>query len=378
MAKIWLLESGIQNPHGISGLSGSFNAWFDADAQRHAFAYSEITGYGITSLLYLNHVQRDPIRIERAIIAGDWLADRAMDHETGGILCRLESGRDHFVQRVCTFDNGMCLNGLVNLFRATGDKRYLNVSRVIAKWLASMQMPDGSFYPRYFVDRDQLEHQGNKWSQQPGSFHAKIAIGLLNLADVTDDDAYVTMAKNNCDWVVAGQLPDGRFVTDVRDGSSFLHPMCYTLEGLLVAGFTLKDERYVEAGIRGFNWIWDNRRRGDGFSAYYPVNSHYPVERPDVNAQVIRLYLMLAANGLIANEQSEITRAAEHLRLYQCNSDDRRINGGFVNGNAWFVDDLPKRMPKHVNAWVTMFVSQAILMNTSRAVLQDSEMFYLI
>ena len=110
----------------MDGMSGSFNAWYDADVEKHAFAYSEITGYGITSLLFLNNMQRDPILLERAITAGNWLVDSALDRKTGGIMCRLESGHDRFLQRVCTFDNGMCLNGLVNLFRATGDERYLN------------------------------------------------------------------------------------------------------------------------------------------------------------------------------------------------------------------------------------------------------------
>ena len=229
-------------------------------------------------------------------------------------------------------------------------------------------MTDGSFYPRFFVDCGQLEYRGEKWSQQPGSFHAKIAIGLLNLADVTDDDTYTLIARNNCDWTVARQLSDGRFVTNLEEDSSFLHPLCYTLEGLLVAGLALEDETYVNAAAKGFKWIWDNGKWGDGISAYYTDGQHVPVETPDVNAQVIRLYLMLRHQGIVRDDDKSIAPAVEHLQQYQCSSDDRRINGGFVSGRAWFVDDSPKRTPKHVNAWVTMFVQQAIHMFASRVV----------
>ena len=51
-AKDWLVNSGIQNTKGDE--IGGFNAWYDLGANEYSYVYSEITGYGITTLLFLN------------------------------------------------------------------------------------------------------------------------------------------------------------------------------------------------------------------------------------------------------------------------------------------------------------------------------------
>jgi uncharacterized protein YyaL (SSP411 family) len=378
LAKKWLLESGIQNSAENRSRYGSFNAWYDAGIEEHAFAYSEITGYGITLLLFLNKIQPDPILVQRAVVAGNWLIDRATEKQTGGVLCRLESRQDTFVQRLCAFDNGMCLNGLVNLFKTTGDTRYLNAGMAIADWLISMQKPDGAFYPRYFVDIQQLEHAGNKWSKQPGSYHAKLAIGLLNLADVTQNNQYALTAGKICDWAVSKQLSDGRFVTDPQKDNSFLHPVCYTLEGLLVAGQMLRKEQYLKAAQTGLEWIWNHRKEDGGFPAYYTAGKRELAESPDINAQISRLYLLLNARERVRHDEKEVDASIGHLLRYQCLRDDYRALGGFVSGEAWFLDEYPNGIPDHVNAWVTMFVLQTLLLRNNPSVLDADAVFYLI
>ena len=379
MAKSWLLHSRIQNPRGKGALFGSFNAWYDTDIEKHAFAYSEATGYGITSLLFLDKVEEDQVLLQQATAAGDWLANQAVENETGGVLCRMAHGQDDFVQRVCTFDNGMCLNALVNLFKATNNERYLNVGRKIADWLLTMQMPNGAFYPRYLVDSRQLEHQGDKWSKQSGTFHSKLAIGLLNIGAVLNDDSrYVVAARKVCDWAASKQLPDGRFVTDSGDDSTFIHPMCYTLEGLLVAGIVLGEERYLEAVRSGIEWIWTNRRCDGSFPAYYLNGEHLAVDSPDMSAQIIRLYVLLDALELTDGDRMGIVRSVGRLLDYQCISEDSRANGGFFSGSAWFTGEECDKTGKHVNSWVTMFVLQALHMHTKSLQIGNESVFYLV
>src|SRR3989339_1179686 len=77
----WFLYSGVQNTINTldsegNDLAGSFNAWCDLENNQFSYAYLEITGYALTTFLYLYKVTNDNIFLERAIIIGDWLLEK--------------------------------------------------------------------------------------------------------------------------------------------------------------------------------------------------------------------------------------------------------------------------------------------------------------
>ena len=86
--KNWMINSGIQNICSDSEKNGSFNSWYDADKKRYPFMYSEITGYGISALLYLHDKTKKPLFLERAKLAADWLINNAL-HECGGVIAKI-------------------------------------------------------------------------------------------------------------------------------------------------------------------------------------------------------------------------------------------------------------------------------------------------
>ncbi len=359
IAKEWLLHSGIQNLDG-GKMDGSFHAWHDLSSNTFSFSYSEITGYGITTLLYLNSIAPEKILVERAARAADWLLATAFDHREKAILCRLEHKDGQLSPRACTFDNGMCLNGVANLYRQTTDQRHKDFAIQLGDWLLSMQKEDGSFFTRHLLTTGEFEHKGDKWSKQSGSFHAKLAIGLLNLYDLLGEEKYRISAIRLCDLALRFQQPDGRFITDELTGNTFLHPFCYTNEGLLTAAVMLDEKKYLEAVKRSVSWILSARLKSHGFSAHHVDGTALERESADINAQAIRLVILLHALGEMPQPKDFFQDALGNILSHQCLLKGNHSYGGFLSGDAWFYGEKHDHTGKHVNSWVTMFAAQAL------------------
>jgi len=361
LAEKWLLNSGIQNLDKNSITYGSFNAWYDTLNKKFSFAYSEITGYGISALLFLNKIENKDIFVERAKLGVDWLMNKAFDDQ-GGVLCRYNLDENKFSDRICTFDNAMCLNALVNVYDLTKEEKYLEGAKKISSWLLKMQKDDGSFFTRLFKENGKLEENGSKWSEQSGCFHAKAAIGLLNLFKVTGDERYKEAARKICDYALGFQENDGRYVTDTKDKSTFVHAHCYTLEGLIAAFSIFKDKKYLDSLVMGINWIIKNQMPNGGFPAYFIDGKFVDVESPDISSQVIRSYLLIKEFAAVGNVDVEL--AIKRILKFQCMEDEKEIKGGFAVGKAWFHPE--DRHDKHINSWVTMFVIQTMAMQINK------------
>ncbi len=371
LSENWLLNSGIQNIDQDTMVYGSFNAWYDANAKKFSFAYSEITGYGISTLLYLNKLNNDVLFIDRARIAGDWLLNRAY-FQNEAFFCRYDND---FMDRFCTFDAGVCLNGLANLYRATKDEKYLEISQKVAYWLINkMQKDDGSFYTRHFRERNEFEENGNKWSKQSGSFLAKVSIGLLNLYDILKDEKYKEAARKICDFALKFQENDGRFVTDDKDKSTFVHAHCYTMEGLLSAGIILNERKYIESAANGLNWVIRHQMPNGGFPAYFIDGRFVNVESPDISSQVIRLRLLMEDLENINNINLDL--GIKRIFDFQCVDNGKESYGGFISGKAWFYPE--NNNAKHVNSWVTMFILQAVNVHLNKNKARDFNMLDLV
>ena len=83
----WVLESGIQNLDKDQKTNGGFNGWFDVSSKSYPFIYSEITGYGMSSMVYLKKIYRSDIFLSRAIEAARWTIKNAITPE-GGVLAK--------------------------------------------------------------------------------------------------------------------------------------------------------------------------------------------------------------------------------------------------------------------------------------------------
>ncbi|MBV9452557.1 MAG: hypothetical protein JOZ19_00320 [Rubrobacter sp.] len=355
LAEQWLLQSGIQERQTSLPMHGGVHAWYDLPKASFSFFYTEITGYAVTTLLYLYYLRSDPVYLERAKDAAEWLLTYAREPQTGVLRCRLHP--TGWEQHACAFDNGMCLNGLVNVFRCTGEKRYLTAALELGVWLVdTMQAPNGSLLAKYDVSTKTPSSPGGKWSHMSGSFLLKVAIGLLNLGDASGDIRYTEAARALCEWGATLQEPDGRFQTSPL-GDTFLHPHCYAAEGLLVAGTMLREPRWLQAATEAVAWISPYQRVTGGFPAFFEEGKFVPVESAEMTAQVLRLWLLLPHN-----ERPALDAEAATYRIIadQVVDPQKEVRGGFVAGDAWFHREPHDHTGQHVNSWVSMFCLQAL------------------
>lgn len=343
--KNWILNSGIQNITANARKNGSFNSWYDIDKKTYPFMYSEITGYGITALLYLYNITGKEIFLERANLAGNWLLNQAM-HECGGIITRIY--HDGKIDRmVYVFDSGMVLYGLVNLARISNNDRYLDGAKTVADFLLRMQMSNGRFNAMFDVETGPL-NSDEKWSTQPGGYHAKISFGMIELSKILDKDRYEKSAKKVCDAALGFQDCSGRFVFG---GKTHLHPHAYACEGLFYATKTL-GKNYTESIEKAVRWALNQQSANGGLSTLCSESGVDENQRTDVLSQLVRLGVLMFQENMLLGCKEGVERLLRRLLSFQ-NLDGAQA-GGFFYGY-----EHGQRL-NHINSWCSMFALQAI------------------
>ncbi|MDV2502410.1 MAG: hypothetical protein RX318_00435 [bacterium] len=355
----WLMGSGIQNDNSNLHLEGGINAWYDCIEKQYSFVYPEATGYGITTLVYLYKILNDSIFLEKAKLAANWLIEHAWDDSTGHFPYKYDLGSNSFIPLAYAFDEGMILNGLVNLYRETGDRRYEEtVNRGAYRLIETWQRDDGAFTPLRSLTAGDTLDKLRKWSRQPGSFLAKNVIGLLNWHSVINDPILLERAIKACEWALRFQDEEGFFVTSTYDHSTHLHAHCYSAEGLWVAGKLLGEEKYLDAAAKATKWALDNQLPNGGIPRIYRNGQFISAERTDIIAQTVRLGVLMISEGALAETYlKNIERALEQLLTFQRLEGPPEEKGGFVFG--FQSEGL---LAEHVNSCCTLFALQASIL----------------
>ncbi len=370
LAKKWLLNSQIQTLNNLKGSSffGSFSSWFDLDRKMYPFVYSEITGYGITTLLFLNHQATDSSLVKRAEFAARWL-DVVTAHKDGGFRCVISHEDNSFRHKevqTYTFDAGVILNGFTNLYRATQKKQYLRTASDIVQWFSKMRNNDGILEAVYDIEKNEIVRSDESWSMQPGCYLAKNAIGILNFYDLTKDENAKKMAIELCDYALKEQEKDGRFLCSSKKHTN-IHPHSYAAEGLLCAGIYLKEKKYIEAATRATEWVLSKQREDGAIPRLFLEEENYH-QRMDGIAQTIRLATILIKKGCLDKKYNKNVEKLITL-LLQHQYTDKSLNqdGGFLFGYSSGGEPI-----RNVNAWCTMFALQALQWYT-REKIDDEE-----
>jgi hypothetical protein len=372
-AQGWLLNSGIQNFGPLNEQHGGFYAWYEGNTG-YSFLYTEATGYGIITLLFLSNLRNNPALIGRATLAADWIRAYAL-HESGGVKGRYYSSpelqTDIFSfknETLCSFDTGIVLSSFINLFKVTGQPEYLKIAKEVALFLKKMEREDNLLWPIYNFKEDNQIDISTAWSHQSGSYQAKATIGLINLSELTGDIIYKQLASSICVRALDFQQPSGRFVSSRDQGWTHLHPHCYTIEGLLYAGLSLKDDRFIHAAILAIEWSLDCQCENGGIPTFFHCNGTFKAyQRSDVLAQVLRLgCLALNLNLLNESYRDKLERLFVRLIQFQSRSANPAQKGGFIFGH-----NEDGQWLGHVNSWCTMFALQAVVLY-QRTVLKNA------
>jgi len=354
----WITNSGIQNSNPDMKRGGGFNSWYDMNSREYPSIFSEITGYGITTLLYLYKMTGNSMFLERAKEAGNWVLRNAL-YECGAVKIKYFYSKTYdphsFESGVtCAFDNGMILFGLTNLFKFSNQNKYLEASARIGDFLVEVaQQKNGLFLAVYDTKTGKIMDSSKKWSTQPGSYHAKLSLGLLNLFEITKDKRLKESAERICEQSLEFQETNGRFKID-SNGDTHLHPHCYSAEGLLYAGTKLGIKEFVDSATRATEWALNNQLKNGGIPCALVDGNFVQHERSDVLAQVLRLSLLLRTmNKLDEKYLHKIENLKNRLLQFQ-------HTGPLQEGGFYFGSDLDGKRLDHLNSWCTMFSIQAI------------------
>jgi len=370
----WLIER--QMIHEGEWTGGFWHS-YKLDTHSHPFIYHEITGYAVSLLINLYKQDNSAKMLELAILASNFLvsfqAKTDNKNVEGAFPFGIYPGRNNPIEeRYYSFDTAMCASGLIDSYIACGLQQYLFSAISAADWLIQvMQNTDGSF--RSCVDAMRGEFfQLRTFAGDGGCFHAKNAIALLKIAQITGKDAYRESARKVCDWVILLQDKDGAIWANKLKNLVFTHAHCYAVEGLLYAGYNLGESKYYKAALRAAQWLCRIQNRDGSFYRHYKIKKVgrekldllFPMKTIDATAQAIRIFIVIA----LIEKDNEFLEAAKRsinfLVGMQCYSSDTNADKGFY---YQLRDSLgQRRFAPSLMTWCTQFAISSISMFNQR------------
>lgn len=293
--------------------------YYRADLERNALVSNEITGYAVSTLMYLG--ERDA-----ALRAARFLATQAWDAENDIFPFEPGSKLAYF------FDTGIIVRGLL----ATGDEDLRRCAREAALSLAFDFLGEGFFHPVIALPEKQPLAQEPRWSRMPGCYQLKSAlawreIGEEKAAHLFEAALHMALASH------------ATFLSEDSDREKTmdrLHAYCYFLEALL---WESSREEVRRALVDGIDRVAALLR---GISPRF--------ERSDVCAQLLRVRLIAHHQNAVALDESAAREEAGRAARYQSDSNDPRLRGGF-----WFGRRGGEFLP-YMNPVSTAFCLQAL------------------
>jgi hypothetical protein len=354
----WLLYSDIRIKGGPD--NGAMYGWKNVDTATYPFIYNEIVGYSITAFSWIYSELGQVAALNAAKDASYWIIKNIKRY--GNLLPAGRKVVDTFNVKgdlsnlIYAFDNGIIMVGLLNLHKLTGNLRFLNYAESIAKAIIErfyeesrmIAVVDQNFKP--IVSKQDKEI---KWSMVPGAYHSKLALGLLELADLTGEGLYRNVSFSICNSLKTWQRPNGRFITNPDTHITYLHPHLYACEGLIFSGLRDSKRDYLTMGLDGLKWAVKTMLSNGGVLPRSILERK--VDQSDCISQLLRL-LILCRPRLVEEkdflEHSLLDKVIEklHLRLL-----DFYIPFGYDKGATKYQLNMASAC-----SWCTMFSMQAL------------------
>jgi hypothetical protein len=334
-AGLWFLHSGIQEANG--GVA----RYYRSALRENAPVSTEITGYALSSLLFLYQRTDESVYLDAALRAARFLTRIAWNDTIGTFPFELvTSGPGPAFAYF--FDCGIIARGLLSAWRITGDVEFRDAAIAGGRaMLSDFPGPDGIHPILALPDKRPLAWQP-RWSASPGCYQLKSAMAWYELFEITGESAFRTGYESALEAALGdyqAYLPGAAEQQEVMDR---LHPYAYFLEGLL----PVLDRPECAAAFR--NGL---HRLGRYLREIAPVFA-----RSDVYAQLLRVRLLGEAHGAVPLDRPAAAHEAERAASFQLHSGDPRVSGGFLFGRKG-----GEAMP-FVNPVSTAFCVQALAM----------------
>jgi len=308
----WWLESGIQQE------TGGVARYYRTDLARCAPVSTEITGYAASALLFLHSSTGEDAYLERARLAGRFLARHCWNSTLATMPFELSPGGSSGPERAYFFDMGIVARGLIALWRVTRDREFLDAACRCGEAMARDFDSGTEFHPILLLPGKNPAPRDPGWSRSPGCYQLKAALAWRELAEETGREEFAAWRETALERALgshAGFLPGAPERERVMDR---LHAYCYFLEGLLPEIGRPECAAALREGI--------------GCTAYWLAEIAPAFVRSDVYAQLLRLRLFAAALGVAPLDQAAARNEACAVAGFQVREPDPPAAGGFLFG----------------------------------------------
>jgi hypothetical protein len=268
----WFLQSGIQEAEG--GVA----RYYRSDTGRNNPVSTEITGYAVSTFVYLHALTGEQVYLDRAALGARFLAETAWDAAQDCIAFEYGASLNGSGPRTYFFDSGIIVRGLLAAWRATGEDRFLDAAvRCGRAMLRDFAAGPAEFHPILTLPDKKPIPRDDRWSRSTGCYQLKSAMAWRVLAEATGatsfDPPYCALLENSLRTHMSF-LPGHPERLKVMDR---LHAYSYFLEGMLPCA---TDPRCVEA-----------TRQGIARVAAFLREIGPQFDRSDVYAQLLRARL---------------------------------------------------------------------------------------
>lgn len=323
--------------------SGGVSAYYDTIKMTWGNPYRETTGYIIETFLNYYTEYGDTDALARAIRMGNWEIEVQCPDGSFGELDQY----GHVNKKI--FNTGQILIGLTNLYKHTGDKRYLSAAIGSADWIVKNQDADGSW--------KNFSTGGHK------TYDSRVAWPLLMVHEITNDAKYYHAAKKNIGWVISQQNERGWFdSTSLTPGNRpWTHLISYTISGLLESYKYLGDKSifnsFYSPAEKMLLYFNSKKKIPCTFDSKWNSTDTFSCITGD--AQIAIVWLQIFE---ITKEQRFLNAAKEMIedikKTQVIGSPYGQVNGGIFGSNPIHGDYAPFLL---IN-WAAKFFSDAIIL----------------
>jgi hypothetical protein len=308
----WFLHSGIQDP------SGGVARYYRSDVRQNARVSTEITGYGVSTLLFLHRRTNEPVYLDAALRAAHFLTRTAWDAGFGTFPFELAVNGERGQVLAYFFDCGIILRGLLGAWRVFEDLEFRDAAITAGRAMLADFCSPHAIHPIVTLpDKRPLAYE-TRWSSRPGCYQLKAAMAWHELFEATGDPGFLVAYESALEAAMACEqdfLPGDSDRERVMDR---LHAYAYFLEGLL----PVLDRPECANAFRS----------GLDRAATYLREIAPAFARSDVYAQLLRARLFAEKLAGAPLDPAAAAYEAEQAAGFQVGSDDPRVAGGVLFG----------------------------------------------
>lgn len=349
----WLIRAQDATPdRGVSrGYSVGWHPFFHSKGWQPS--YPETTGYIIPTVFDCATYLNDDALRKRAIEMADWEIEVQLSN--GAVMGGMVNTE---LPKPAVFNTGQVMIGWLRAHEETGDQRYLEACERAARYLVSVQNPDGTWF------KGNSEFANARWT----TYNTRVGWALILLGLKVDRGEYLTAGERNIESGLREQNPNGWFRNNclVDPQAPLLHTICYAIEGIWGASEALGVERYHASGMLAVEHLLSNVAEDGRIPGRFDAQWKGTVTWNCLtgNAQLAVMLLWVFEKTKNSAYQVAAHRLLSFLKSTQnCVSEDPGLRGG-IKGSFPFSGDYGRFETLN---WATKFFIDALLLDEKQA-----------